>query len=491
MAKLSASQRHFFKQISKITFVNPFSLERERADCHLLQLEMGKLDIFARLNKIQQLLDTNFKQLEQQQPFKISDYQGENHHIMKFSWLFYMFHVFQDEFNLFIEQQGKAGDKAIELPFAKSIMNNFKKAGFSDEENILFIALFYQLHRGFWFITRAVSGDCAAIIKLRMQLWNNIFTFNPLWYLKYLYGRMEDFSTLLLGETGTGKTLVARAIGCSGFIPFDSQRRCFKESYTHAFQAINLSQYPASLLESELFGHKKGAFTGAIENHQGIFSRCSQHGSVFIDEIGEIDIPTQVKLLNVIQERVFSPVGSYEKHRFAGRVISATNRNIQQLRHDGLFRNDLYYRLCSDVIIVPTLQQRIQQNPKELRRLIEHLLMRVIETTDSFLVDHIEQCIHASLPKNYSWPGNVRELEQCIRRICLSGTYETNEQNLPQRGGFIITEDKLTTQQLLQRYCHYLYQQQGSYEAVARITQLDRRTVKKYIIGAENEIINV
>lgn len=485
--KLNPSQRHFFKQISKIAFVNPFSEERERADCYLLHVEIGKLDIFARLEKIQQMLEREFQQLQKQQTFNIYDYQGENHEIMKFSWLFYMFHVVQDDFNLFIEQQGRAGDKLVEVPFAKMLIAHFYNAGFSDEETTLFIALFYQLHRGFRFIREAVSGDCAAIVALRMHLWNNIFTFNPRWYLQYLYGKMEDFSTLLLGETGTGKSLVAKAIGCSGFIPFDMQKRCFKESYTRAFQAINLSQYPTSLLESELFGHKKGAFTGAIEHHQGIFARCSEYGAVFIDEIGEIDIPTQVKLLNVIQDRLFSPVGSHEKHRFAGRVISATNRNIQQLRRESLFRDDLYYRLCSDVIIVPTLQQRLQQNPKELRGLIEHLLTRVIETIDDTLVERVEQRIHASLPENYSWPGNVRELEQCIRRICLTGSYTGEGLLITQDKGLILTEDNPSAQQLLQRYCRSLYQQYGSYEAVARIANLDRRTAKKYVDEAEEK----
>lgn len=483
--KLTPSQRHFFKQIARITFVNPFGEERERADCHLLHIETGKLDIFARVKKIQQLLETEFGQLQAQKTFRIHDYQGENHNIMKFAWLFYMFHVVQDDFNLFIEQQSKAGDTAIELPFARMLTESFHKAGFNHEDTTLFIALFYQLHRGFRFISEAVSGDCKAIVELRMHLWNNIFTFNPMWYLQYLYGRMEDFSTLLLGETGTGKSLVAKAIGCSGFIPFDMQKRRFKESFTHAFQSINLSEYSASLLESELFGHKKGAFTGAIDNHQGIFARCSEHGAVFIDEIGEVDIPTQVKLLNVIQERLFSPVGSHEKHRFGGRVITATNRDIQKLRHEGLFRDDLYYRLCSDVIVVPTLQQRLEQNPKELRGLIEHLLMRVIDCADSSLVERIELRIHASLPKNYSWPGNVRELEQCIRRICLTGIYQGEHQTTLQHKGFVPDIGEPSTQQLLQQYCQYLYQKHGSYEAVARIAKLDRRTAKKYVSGSE------
>ncbi|MCF7969757.1 MAG: sigma 54-interacting transcriptional regulator [Methylococcaceae bacterium] len=481
MTRFSPEQRLFFKQMAELAFTNPFSIEREQKDCALLNIPLGTLDIYQRSEKIQVLL---LDQLPLNN-FCITDYQGNTREHIKFAWLFYQFHEFQAPFNQFIEDQRLAGDKPIELPCAKALSQRFQQADFSIPETEKFIALFYQLHRGFYFISKAVSGDCLAIINLRMRLWTNIFTFNPQWYMDYLCGKMEDFSTLLLGATGTGKSLVAHSIGCSGFIPFDLSKRCFKESFTRSFQAINLAQYPDSLLESELFGHKKGAFTGAIEHHQGLFARCSEHGAVFIDEIGDIDIPTQVKLLNVIQDRTFCPVGSHEKTRFSGRVISATNRNIEQLRKDGHFRDDLYYRLCSDVIEVPSLQQRLQENPKELEHLIASLLNRVTDTPAPHLVARIVNHIHATVPKNYPWPGNVRELEQCIRRICLTGNYpiikpaQRNSNN-----GFTLAADsgEASAQRLLQEYCQFLYTRHNSYEAVARITQLDRRTVKKYIV---------
>ena len=487
MKILSPEQNDFFKQIADLAFVNPFGKEREEADCRLLNSAPNTLDLSQRSEKIQTLLRDRLQQLRPLSQFRIADYQDKTREIMEYAWLFYQFHEFQDRFNRFIVDQEQAGDESLELSFAAELIGCFQRAGFKDAECAKYCALFYQLHRGFYFINSSVSGDCPSIIELRMRLWNNIFTFNPRWYLAYLCGRMEEFSTLLLGSTGSGKSLVAHAIGCSGFIPFDMKRRCFQESFTRSFQAINLAQFPVSLLESELFGHKKGAFTGAIENHPGVFARCSANGAVFIDEIGDIDIPTQVKLLNVIQDRTFSPVGSHEKLRFAGRVISATNRDIEQLRRDGLFRDDLYYRLCSDVIIVPGLQQRLQENPEELRPLIAGLLKRVIDNPDRQLVARIEQRIRATVPEHYAWPGNVRELEQCIRRICLTGSYSVAGQSrLPDRQiGFVLSGDgdEISSQQLLQHYCRYLYDRHGSYEAVARITRLDRRTVKKYIIG--------
>jgi hypothetical protein len=486
MKKLKPEQRDFFTQIANLAFVNPFSEQREQADCSLLNISLGTWDLFQRTEKIQKLLYEQFQKLNVATDFRITNYRDKTQETMKLAWLFYQYHEFQDLFNQFINEQSRAGDDPIELPFAKELHQHFQQAGFSTPETEKFIALFYQLHRGFYFINSAISGNCPSIIELRMHLWNNIFTFNPQWYLNFLCGKMEDFSTLLLGATGTGKSLTAHAIGCSGYIPFDLPKRRFRESFTRSFQAINLSQYPASLLESELFGHKKGAFTGAIEQHQGIFSRCSAYGAVFIDEIGDIDIPTQVKLLNVIQDRIFSPVGSHEKLRFSGRVISATNQNIEQLRKDGIFRNDLYYRLCSDVIEIPSLYQRLLENPQELSSLISSLLKRIIDAPDPQLISRIEKRIHSTVPEHYPWPGNVRELEQCIRRICLVGHYNITQQaNLNvEHDGFILADNagETSAQHLLQNYCCFLYERHGSYEAVARITHLDRRTVKKYIV---------
>jgi transcriptional regulator with PAS, ATPase and Fis domain len=101
-----------------------------------------------------------------------------------------------------------------------------------------------------------------------------------------------------------------------------------------------------------LFGHKRGAFTGAIDAHEGVFSRCSAHGAIFLDEIGDVSRPVQIKLLQVLQERTFSPVGSREKLRFRGRVIAATHQPLDDLRDRKIFRDDFFYRLCSDVIVV-------------------------------------------------------------------------------------------------------------------------------------------
>ncbi len=490
---LNAEQYAFFSLIADLAFLNPFSKDREQIERQLLIFNQNGKPIVNRQHGLMEMLDWRFQELAGYPGFDIRQYQGKTQEILRLAWLVRAFYRYQSDFEKHIDTQQETVGKNLELAFALTILGYFEQAGFNLEETAHYIALLFQLHRAYRFIDAAVPGSSTASTGLRERLWNNVFTFNPAWYLTHLYSRMEDFSLLLLGETGTGKSLSAKATGCSGYIPFDAKSGRFKESFTSTFQAINLSQYSTGVLESELFGHKKGAFTGAVDNHSGLFATCSKYGSVFIDEIGEIDISIQVKLLNVLQDRRFSPVGSREQHRFEGRVISATNRSIEQLMRSGQFRNDFYYRLCSDVITLPSLRERIGQNPGELRQLITSLLKRVLENPDGDLIESIEARIRQTVPEHYHWPGNIRELEQCIRRICITGGYLTQASSLSKQQEHAAfqpgSQGKYpTAQELLQNYCRFLYGKYGSYETVARMSALDRRTVKKYIGAGDDEV---
>jgi DNA-binding NtrC family response regulator len=351
----------------------------------------------------------------------------------------------------------------------------------------MYVAIFYQTRRAFHFISQSLVGNSPCMKQLRKRLWDNIFTHDSRWYVRCFWNRMEDFSTLLLGETGTGKGAAAFALGRSGFIPYDPARRCFTESFTRAFVPINLSQYPESLIESELFGHRKGAFTGAVEKHDGVFSRCSPHGAIFLDEIGDVAVPIQIKLLQVLQQRTFSPVGSHESLRFEGRVIAATNQSLGELRRKGTFRDDFYYRLCSDQIVMPPLSRRIQELPSELEMLVKHILKRMSGEAYGAVLDHVMTALGNELGSGYAWPGNVRELEQAVRCILLTGTYQGD------RGAALSDDDatvsaalesgELTVKELTAAYCGRLFKKFGRYEEVARRTGLDWRTVKKYVEG--------
>jgi transcriptional regulator with GAF, ATPase, and Fis domain len=328
--------------------------------------------------------------------------------------------------------------------------------------------------------------------EFRKNLWDNVFTHDIQLYDNFLWNRMEDFSTLILGETGTGKGTAAMAIGRSGFIPFDSENNCFQESFARSFVSLNLSQFPEGLLESELFGHKKGSFTGAVEDHRGVFENCSPHGAIFLDEIGEISRHVQIKLLKVLQERVFTPVGSHRQARFQGRVIAATNKTIEEIREKKIFRDDFYYRLCSDIITVPTLRERISEDRDELKNLVGITVNRIIGHPSEEYTDLILKVINDQLGGHYHWSGNVRELEQCVRRILLKRTYqkescvaEKNSEAMLING---LKNGDIDTQTLISGYISILYSKHGTYETVSRITKLDRRTVKKYLLEWEKTI---
>jgi transcriptional regulator with PAS, ATPase and Fis domain len=350
---------------------------------------------------------------------------------------------------------------------------------------VRFFGIFYQLRRAFHFVVRGLIGQSPCMQEFRRQLWNDVFTQDVRLYERYLWDRMEDFSTLLLGETGTGKGASAAAIGRSGYIPFDEKQGRFTESFMSGFIALNLSQFPETLIESELFGHRKGAFTGAVEAHEGVLARCSQHGSIFLDEIGEVSGPIQIKLLQVLQERTFCPVGSHERVRFRGRVIAATNRPMETRREQGLFREDFFYRLCSDVINVPPLRRRMKEDPGELKLLLNHVVAALVGEPVAELVSQIEETLRRTVGEQYSWPGNVRELEQAARRILLTGHYGGSAspkcEDLKDRLVAGIEAESLNADELLSGYCVVLYERTGNYEAVARQTNLDRRTVKKYV----------
>jgi transcriptional regulator with GAF, ATPase, and Fis domain len=328
-------------------------------------------------------------------------------------------------------------------------------------------------------------GDSPSIRRLRADLWRSVFSYDAHWYEQYLWDRMEDFSTFLIGETGTGKGSAASAIGKSGYIPFDDKSHRFVESFTGNFIEINLSQFSESLIESELFGHQKGAFTGAIEHHKGVFALCSKFGAIFLDEIGDATIPVQIKLLKVLEERGFTPVGSHRKLYFSGRVIAATNKSLGELHDNDLFRRDFYYRLCSNVINVPTLRQQIGEHPTTMEILLKHIIEKITGTSSEELLAVVFEVMQNQISPEYDWPGNVRELEQAVRCILLNKDHcsEIEGWCKPRTPPLqpLFEGTYVSASELLATYCATLYNEYGTYEDVARITELDPRTVKKYI----------
>ncbi|WP_246804262.1 sigma-54-dependent transcriptional regulator [Desulfosarcina cetonica] len=387
------------------------------------------------------------------------------------------------QFDDLIARQLKAGEKSLPVPFASETIGLLKQRGFTEDEALRYFELSFQLRRAFFFIQQNLVGCSPCMQTLRERLWNNIFTHNIHWYDRYLWNRMEDFSTLILGPTGAGKGTAAAAIGRSGYIPFDIRKGCFAHSFTESLIPLNLSQFSKTLIESELFGHKKGAFTGAVTDYTGVLARCRPFGSIFLDEIGEVDETVQIKLLQVIQERTFTPVGSHLAERFSGRVIAATNRPLGLIRSKKILRDDFFYRLCSDVIEVPSLAQRIKQDPQELKDLLAHTVTRILGKSSPALTNELYDAISCQPGLAYDWPGNVRELEQCVRRILINQRYTPDSLPEDNPTPFLqaVKAGELDAQSLLSGYCFTLYRRWGTYEAVAKQSRLDRRTAKKYI----------
>jgi len=481
---LHTSDLSLIELVAQATFANPFTDRREELDRQITKALPGEPRDQI-LEKLVEVITGLINRLDADGRTTIQAFPSKDQHNVTYLYLFMVYHHFRYAFDAFIEKQMQAGTQRCQVPFGPEAIAMLVKRGISEEEAAIYFAFFYQVRRAFYFIDRSLPGESECIKVLRRSLWNNVFTHDIRWYSEVLRDRMEDFSTLLLGETGTGKGSAAAAIGRSGFIPFDLKQNSFSMNIRDLFVQINLSQFPEALIESELFGHTKGSFTGAVESHNGIFSLSSPHGAIFLDEIGDVSIPIQIKLLQVLQERMFSPVGSHEKKRFEGRVIAATNHPLEELRRSGKFRDDFYYRLCSDIIIVPPLRLRIMENPKELEILL-HILLRRLTGEDipelyAMVFETLKQCVGLQ----YHWPGNVRELEQCVRRILLTRSYTGDT---PRTGRDLLTdllaeiqEGTCDAKALLGDYCRLLYQRHGSYQEVSRITGLDRRTVKKHI----------
>ena len=359
-------------------------------------------------------------------------------------------------------------------------------------------ASFFQVRRAFHHIFQNIIGRSLPAAKLRAAIWQSVFTADIERYQRILWQRMGDFVTLIVGPSGTGKELVARAIALSRYIPFDPKTLSFTEDFNELFFPLNLSALSPTLIESELFGHRRGAFTGALEDRAGWLEVCPRLGTVFLDEVGEIDGAIQVKLLRVLQTRTFQRLGDTQNRHFDGKIIAATNRDLAKEMHTGRVRPDFYYRLCSDMIVTPSLQEILRDSPQELRNLIMFIATNLTEgraddraqspdhREAETLTDQVETWIGEHLGLTYPWPGNFRELEQCVRNILVRGEYWPAQ--LPNKGpradlADAVLNGSLTADELLRRYITLIHAQTHNYEETARRLGLDRRTIKAKLDG--------
>ncbi|HEY2586181.1 MAG TPA: sigma 54-interacting transcriptional regulator [Tepidisphaeraceae bacterium] len=345
-------------------------------------------------------------------------------------------------------------------------------------------ALYFQVRRAFHHTFENIVGSSMPAARLRAAIWQSIFTHNMRRYLRVMYDRMSDLTTLITGPSGTGKELVASAIALSRYIPFDARAKSFADSYEALFHPLNLSAMSPTLIESELFGHRRGAFTGALEDRAGWMEVCQPLGTVFLDEIGELDPAIQVKLLRVLQTRTFQRLGDTKTRHFRGKIIAATNRDLPKEMAAGTFRQDFYYRICSDLIATPSLRDQLAEAPGDLRHMILFITRRIAADEAEPLADEVEAWVRKHLGRDYPWPGNFRELEQCVRNILIRHEYRPPDLGARDAAGKLAEEldrGALTADELLRKYCTLVYSRTRNLEETARRLKLDRRTVKSKV----------
>jgi hypothetical protein len=377
------------------------------------------------------------------------------------------------------------------------------------------LAWLFQKERAFTHIYSRIVGGSTPIARLRAAVWESIFTRDIRRYMRSLHRTMADVPTFIVGPPGSGKELVARAIGLSCFIPFDPGTRRFVAGEGESFVPLNKAELfvPLNLatlaphIESGLFGHKKGAFPGAIDDRDGWLKGRSECGAVFLDEIRELGRATQMKLLRVLESRRFQRLGDTEMLEFKGKLIAATRHDFADDLHEGRLRHDLYHRLSADRIATPSLAEQLADRPEDLPELVRFIaqkaLVKVTDDPDELafepapdndlagmvedLTAEVVTWIERELGRDYAWPGNFRELGQCVRSVMIRGRFDRLE---PPRGGVgelgpveellhDVRGVELTADELLGRYYALAYSRSDeSWTAAGRRLGVDWRTVR-------------
>lgn len=404
---------------------------------------------------------------------------------------FTIYHLFTEEFDRLIRQPPASSPERLRWyekfrRQADRFFQPLQPGSFLPVQPAELFALFYQVRRAFLFIFGNLVGSTPALVKLRARVWQSIFTHDLQRYQRGLFHRMNDIATLITGPSGTGKELVAQAIGWSRHIPFDEATQQFVGDYRQHYFPINLAALSPTLIESELFGHRKGAYTGALSDHTGYFESSGPHGTVFLDEIGEAQTDIQVKLLRVLQTRQFQRLGETGLRTFQGKVLAATNRDLAEAMQQGIFRPDLFYRLCGDQVETVGLQTVLREKPDELEMILRHMARRLVMEEDGpgFVREALRK-IQQAYPLDYAWPGNYRELEQCLRHLLVQGRCPPPRPPPHSVGTDWMSEllaRQPTADELLREYVtRVFWELRERLDLTGQRLDLDRRTVRKYL----------
>ncbi len=509
MPLFSDNERQFADALSRLAYCNPFLPERLEFERQALgqqyddSTQLWRRDVEvdaerANVERIDEIVQPLAVQLRDR---LIQGVQASQDELSLYEdlILYRLYYFFRHDFVDLLKQDASTGAKV--RSFWKAFSHEFdvyltqpgrRLPGEPDAVHLF--AGFFQLRRAFHHIYQNVYGSSLLAAQLRANIWQSIFTHNLRRYMRSLYNVMRDFTTLINGESGTGKELVARAVAMSSYIAFDAEKCCFASAPAETFFPLNLSALSPTLIESEIFGHCRGSFTGAVADRQGWLERCPATGSVFLDEIGDLDASIQVKLLRVLQSRSFQRLGETTDRKFEGKIIAATNRDLPALIESGDFRADFYYRLCADMVTTPSLRDQLASAPGDLEHLVEYIAHKICPDESEGLARETLNYVRTHLGPSYNWPGNIRELEQCVRNVLIRGAYQPQSVGQSGAAGHATGQmpleialantaqtSPLTAEQLLGTYCTLIYLQTGNYEQTARILNLDRRTVKAKI----------
>jgi hypothetical protein len=486
------TDRQFFATVSRLVYCNPFTAERVRLEREAVGESYDEPSIAWNLDprtdqrhqNVERLLADIQTRLEQARAGYL---RGAGSRVEREFYadgvFFLVYHQLDEALDQLIAQAHREGVGRRRVTVYSAYLEAY--TNWLGEERPIepahLFACFYQIRRAFHHIFRFFIGRSLAATQLRARIWQSIFTHDLGRYQRALTGRMAQIPTLITGPSGSGKEVVARAVGLSQFVPFDERERVFAEDFTQGFFPVNLSALSPTLIESELFGHRRGAFTGALQDREGYFAACGRYGTVFLDEIGETDLSIQVKLLRVLQTREFQRLGDVRTEAFHGKIVAATNRDLVQAIGEGKFREDFYYRLRADTIPTPDLASLVAGDVDELRFLANHVATREAGEGESReLLRFFEQWQKAH--PQYRWPGNFRELEQAIRSLLVHGTYEPSvTATVGSTLAAQLASTGWTLKELTTEYVTELYRRTPNYEEVARQLEVDRRTVKKYL----------
>jgi plasmid stabilization system protein ParE len=343
--------------------------------------------------------------------------------------------------------------------------------------------ILFQARRAFFALYTKIRGRSAPVARLRAAIWSAIFGGLLDDHGLHRWNRMHKLPVLIQGPTGTGKELSAQTIAASGYVPFDVAEGAFAP-YDHYYAGINLVAFAPGVLPSELYGHVKGAFTGAVKDRVGILEGVPEFGAVLLDEIAEIPLEMQAELLRVLQERRFRAVGEEkESRRLAARVLCATHRDMALLMHEGRVREDFFRRVCMMKLRTPSLRERLDDLPDELRDLVAFIAADLFgpESAES-LVDQVETVVRARL-RRHPWTGNMRELAQCVAEVQTTGTYVPERPDPAVALALDLRQVKVPLEDVRRRYAEIAVAKAGNPTAAARLLDVDTRTLKALLKG--------